>query len=118
MRKKGDDVHPIVLVVIGAVVAIVSLVINATQDTNFTVFLIVGLVMASYGLVKYLILGRNSSDALGPAEKPSSHQNSGGRPHNTPRQQPVQCNVMFCPHCGLRLQFPSNFCPRCGMRLR
>ncbi|MFP4189418.1 MAG: hypothetical protein ACLFSL_00100 [Candidatus Woesearchaeota archaeon] len=126
--KKNDEINPIVLAVIGIVVAGSSLAINLTQESNFIVFIIIGLIMFSYGTVKYIIVGRTSgltsvkkgkgnvqsSSPMGKAPNTVHRHQS----HNTNASHPHQNNMNFCPRCGLKMTVKPNFCPNCGLRLR
>ncbi len=120
--RKKDDVHPLVLVVIGSVVAIASLAINIAQDSNFVVFMIAGLIMASYGLVKYVILGKN--DEMTQISGVQDNQNLAASAYTGSARNPSaekgfqQAPPNFCSRCGFRMAMRPNFCPNCGLRLR
>ena len=124
MRKKtnGDvQIHPLILVIIGAFVAIISFIINATQNSNFSIFIFIGLIMFSYGLVKFIILGKNSqensfeiSQFTSPVSR-SPESKSINQPNNFQNQSFAP---RFCSRCGLRITSNFNYCPNCGLRFR
>ena len=128
MSSNRNDIHPGVLVVVGLVVAVSSFIINVTQDSNFVIFIVIGAAMASYGIVKFLVLGtssegQDSSDAnhgsnriqetsTNPGTKAAMHQ---PRTMNNNQRMP---QYIFCRRCGNKIDPRYNFCPFCGQRQR
>ena len=107
---KRKPVNPAVWLIAGAVLTVMSYLINGRTITgNMEFFFWVGAVFLVYGLIR-LIYRR----VVG---KPKPEKTAAEMPKTIEEMQ-KSVPMFFCPGCGTRLKDTDAFCPRCGRRVR
>ena len=129
MSKKRSSLNPIILIIVGLAVGLVSYFMNRREWVGpYTIFIGVGGLLFLYGLMKRLFTRKpkhqkpdtyhtaHHSHAQHYPQEAQSDLKSKQKSKHIPSTR--QHQVLYCPHCGSRLQYHSNFCSSCGGKLR
>lgn len=122
------NIHPIVYIIIGFAVSIVSYNVDYTK---LILFFWVGIIFIMVGLVKFLFVFlkkelKKTKIESTPHHKSNSH-NQGNYQHHKSQgnhNQKVQYNQhlaqqeVFCHNCGAKLSPKFHFCPGCGAKIK
>lgn len=99
------DIPPKVFIIVGALVAIASLVINYIEKfNNLVLFVFAGIAMVIYGISKL------------PKHKKTKHPHHNRKPSRPPA--PRHTKAKYCHTCGSAVHPNARFCHACGARLR
>lgn len=141
----GKSLSPVLYVVLGAIVFVVSMTVENFVDTNFIIFKILGCVMFVYGIVRFFILKLKTDESIEQNEarldqsiQQELHPNQGNYAGNGQNSQYAQNNDhgyqvvghtrqnSVDPTAYRNLQTddgfqtssaPMSFCPSCGGRV-
>ncbi|MBW3000190.1 zinc-ribbon domain-containing protein [Candidatus Woesearchaeota archaeon] len=106
---KRKPISPLVWLIAGAVLAVMSYFINGrTISGNMEMFFWVGAVFLVYGIIRLIyrrVVGKEKPEKTA-AEIPK-----------TIEEMQKAVPTFFCPGCGTRLKDTDAFCPRCGRKI-
>lgn len=135
-KQPSAQINPIIYIVIGVIIFVISLLVNANSKTNFIVFIVAGAGMAVFGLVKFLIFFGKQSQGVKTNHEPlqktqqHAHQQQNNQTHHVQQrahQQPA--NQRYHPQHKTYAQkmheqqnyqtsnASMHFCSHCGSRV-
>ncbi len=135
-KQQTSQINPLVYIVLGVLIFVTSLLVNANSETNFILFVFVGAGMALFGLIKLLIAfsrqaegietvnGQEQSAQSGASMQQSQHHVHVNRSQQMQHSQHQHIHTQHKTYAQ-RMQeqhyqtpnVPLRFCPHCGSRV-
>jgi membrane protease subunit (stomatin/prohibitin family) len=110
-------IHPIVYIIIGFAVAIISYNVDYTK---LILFFWVGIIFIMVGLVKFLFrfLQRELKETKTQKKTYQHIKNQENQSQKVHYNQHLNSTEIFCHNCGAKLNSKFNFCPGCGTKIK